>query len=80
MKRYSVSVAIEEVLNNFLLLQKDVCEVKDLYGTVIKEVEKVLITKILEATRYNKKKTANILGISRNTLASKMKMFNINGL
>lgn len=77
MKRYSVSAAIGEVLSNFLLLQKDITEINDLYDIVVKEVERVLISKILEATRYNKKQTAEILGISRNTLASKIKLFNL---
>lgn len=77
MKRYSISVAIGEVLNNFILLQKDITGITDLYDTVIKEVEKILIIKILESTRYNKNQTAKILGISRNTLAAKMKLFEI---
>lgn len=77
MKRYSISAAIGDVLNNFLLLQKDITEINDLHSTVINEVEEILIIKILEATRYNKNRTAKILGISRNTLSSKIKLFKI---
>jgi DNA-binding protein Fis len=80
MRRYSISAAIDEVLDNFLLLQKDVTSVRGLYNTVVSEVEKILIMKILKAMRYNKNKTSKILGISRNTLSAKMKIFNIKGL
>jgi DNA-binding protein Fis len=79
MRRYSISAAIDEVLDNFLLLQKDVTLVSGLYSTVVNEVEKILIIKILKAMRYNKNKTSKILGISRNTLTAKMKVFDIKG-
>ncbi len=77
MTRHSVSAAIGEVLNNFLLLQKNINEANGLYYTVMREVEKILIEKILKATRFNKNQTAKILGISRNTLSVKIKTFNI---
>ncbi|MDR1488637.1 MAG: hypothetical protein LBI26_02770 [Holosporales bacterium] len=77
MKRYSVGGAVGEVLNNFILLQKDITEITGLHSTVISEVEKTLIVKIMQATRHNKNKTAKILGISRNTLSSKIKTLNI---
>lgn len=77
MKRYSISAAIGEVLNNYLLLQKDINEITGLHSTVISEVEKILIQKILNATRYNKNKTSKILGISRNTLSSKIALLDI---
>jgi Fis family transcriptional regulator len=77
MRRYSVSAAMEEVMDNFLLLQKDINEMSGLYQVVVSEVEKVLILKILKATRQNKNQTAKILGISRNTLSKKIKKFEI---
>lgn len=41
------------------------------------KVEKKLIKKILRETKYNKAKTARILGIDRNTLYAKMEKFQI---
>jgi DNA-binding protein Fis len=68
---------MEEVMDNFLLLQKDISETSGLYRVVMDETEKVLILKVLEATRSNKQQTAKILGICRNTLSKKMRRFNI---
>jgi two-component system nitrogen regulation response regulator GlnG len=79
-RKHSISAAIDDVLSNFLLLQKDVNEITGLYGTVITEVEKVLIEKIMKATRNNKRQTARILGISRNTLSHKINVLNICGM
>jgi two-component system nitrogen regulation response regulator GlnG len=78
-RKYSISAAIDDVLSNFLLLQKNVNEITGLYETVITEVEKVLIEKIMKVTRNNKRQTARILGISRNTLSHKINVLNICG-
>ncbi len=72
MKRYSISAAVNSVLENYIIMQKSMDNVSGLYGIVMKEVEKALIEKILDVTRHNKRKTAKILGISRNTLSSKI--------
>lgn len=48
-----------------------------IYENVINRVEKPLIKEILRSTRGNKKKTAEILGINRNTLAKKMAQLEI---
>lgn len=42
----------------------------------LKEVEKIYIRKVLEATNHNKTKTAQILGINRKTLWEKLKIIN----
>jgi DNA-binding protein Fis len=76
-KKSSIQVAIKKILDNFLLLQKDLMYTSNLYEFVITEVEKSLITRILQETRFNKNQTAKILGISRNTLLSKIKKLNL---
>ena len=73
----SISSAINCALNEFLVLQKDIGKITGLHEIVISEVEKTLITKVLKTVRYNKKKTAKILGISRNTLNSKIETLDI---
>ncbi len=77
MKSKNISAAIESLLDNFFLVQKDINNVSDLYYTVIKEAESAVIRKIMTLTYRNKKQTAKILGISRNTLDSKIKNLNL---
>jgi len=43
-----------------------------IYDEVIQKVERPLILEVLKATKGNKKKAAELLGINRNTLAKKM--------
>ena len=77
MKKYSIAAAVDGVLNSFFIVHKDIGEITGLYTTVIREVEAILIKKTLMLTDRNKKKTAKILGISRNTLSSKIKSLNL---
>lgn len=50
---------------------------KDYYGQMISKVEKELISQILEMTNGKKVETAEILGITRNTLRSKMNNYGL---
>jgi len=77
MKKYSISSAIDILLDNFIIVQKDITNVTGLYHTVVKEAEQAVIRKIMIATDRNKTKTAKVLGISRNTLDSKIKNLKI---
>jgi DNA-binding protein Fis len=77
LKKSDIASAIEMALDNFFLIQKNSSNVVGLYGIVVQEVERILIKKVMQLTDRNKKKTAKILGISRNTLDSKIKNLNI---
>lgn len=48
-----------------------------LYGAVLGEVEKPLLTVVLASVKGNKVKAAEILGINRNTLSKKVREHNI---
>ncbi len=48
-----------------------------LHGRILREVERPLITKILEATRGNQLRAADILGVNRNTLRKKIRELDI---
>lgn len=50
---------------------------KDYYGQMLSKVEKELISQILEMTNGKKVETAEILGITRNTLRTKMNNYNL---
>ena len=52
-------------------------EARGLYKTVLSQVEKSLIERTFEWSRYNKVKTSRILGISRTTLIAKMRKLGI---
>lgn len=55
-------------------------EVRDVYGTVIAQVERPLLRECLKWARGNQLKAARVLGINRNTLRRKMKELNIKGV
>jgi len=49
----------------------------DVYEMVIQQVEKPMIEFILAQTEQNQSKSAQILGINRNTLRKKMQMYDL---
>ena len=68
-------LSFEEVVQRQLtayLQQLDLLETGDLHAVVISQVEKPLIELVLDHTRGNQLKAAEILGINRNTLRKKM--------
>lgn len=74
------SESLEALINKKLrasLDQKDIVEVNDLYEMVLHQVERPLIQIILEKTRGNQVRTAQILGINRNTLRKKIQLLEI---
>lgn len=76
-RKRNISSAIEDLLNEFFLIQKDIESVSGLFHTIIKEAEYAVIKKTMKLTDRNKRKTAKILGISRNTLDTKIKKLNL---
>ncbi len=52
-------------------------QIRNVYDFVISQVEKPLIEKILAMTRGNQIKAADILGINRNTLRKKIKLYKL---
>ncbi|MGP4712903.1 helix-turn-helix domain-containing protein [uncultured Psychrobacter sp.] len=49
----------------------------DLYELILKEVERPLLSVVLEQTRGNQSKCAQILGLNRGTLRKKLKTHNL---
>lgn len=60
------------------LAQMNLQELDNLYEMVLHQVERPLINIILQQTRCNQVRTAEILGINRNTLRKKIKTLGIN--
>jgi len=72
----SIRDFLEGKLNGFLKQMKKL-ESSNLYDTVTMEVEKALFAIVLKETEGNQVKAARILGINRNTLAKKLRLYNM---
>ena len=72
------SIAVEKHLKRYFDLHGNNLPPPGLYDRVIKEVELPLIALSLAATRGNQLKSADLLGINRNTLRKKINELNIN--
>ena len=67
---------IEKRLHDFIKRFK-ASEGSNLYHTLLREIEKPLITMVLKETRGNQLHAAHILGLNRNTLRKKIRELNI---
>ena len=71
-KQSALLNAIED-MERFFVREKE----GELYKFLLNVIEKPMIENILSRTRGNQLKAANILGINRNTLHSKIRKLNI---
>jgi len=72
----SLEVLVARKLDNSLV-QMNLQEMDNLYEMVLHQVERPLINIVLQKTRGNQIKAAEILGINRNTLRKKIKILGI---
>ena len=70
--RQNVQLAIRRYLEDM-----GNCQTESLYQTLLSEVEPPLIEEVLRYTHGNQSQTARILGITRNTLRSKLSRYDI---
>lgn len=70
--RQNVQVAIRRYLEDM-----GKCQPECLYRTLMAEVEPPLIEEVLRYTQGNQSQTAKILGMTRNTLRSKLNRYDI---
>ena len=72
----SLSNLVSQRLETFFDSQLNSLPV-NLYDVILEQVEHPLIVQTLKVTRGNQIKAAEILGINRNTIRKKIKLFNI---
>ena len=68
----AVAEAVEQSLNEYFI-KLDGESPDDIYRMVIDNVEKALFTNVMRRTEGNQTQAADILGINRTTLRSKLK-------
>ena len=73
----SLSVSVENHLNNFFKSHKDKLPSDGLYSRILSEIERPLISICLNATKGNQIKASKLLGLNRNTLRKKIKELQI---
>lgn len=72
----ALSVHVTQTLNHYFeTLEEEIPT--DVYQMVIGQVERPLIEFILQKTNFNQSRSAEILGINRNTLRKKMQQYAI---
>ena len=72
-----IAEAVEIHVRNQLGEYEDAFHSGYLYDQILKEVERPLISNVLQHTRGNQLKSAKILGLNRNTLRKKIRELNI---
>ena len=70
--RELVDEKVKQVFDQMESLDGRTCSKGEIYSCIMGEVEKSLIDKALKKTKGNKARTAEILGINRNTLRRKL--------
>ncbi len=73
----SLGAAVERHLRDYFGAHKNTQPAAGLYGRILKEVERPLISLTLEATRGNQIKAARLLGVNRNTLRKRIRELDI---
>ncbi|MBE0440957.1 MAG: helix-turn-helix domain-containing protein [Psychrobacter sp.] len=69
-------VHVERVVRQYFTMLGDEIPT-DLYDLILKQVEEPLLSVVLEKTRGNQTKCAQILGLNRGTLRKKLKTYDL---
>ena len=76
-KEESKTVSIENLVKNEINQLRSKNKKRDYYFEIISKIEKEIIKQVLEITNGKKVETAEILGITRNTLRTKMNYYDL---
>ena len=73
----SLGQSVEKQLNHYFAAHEGSLPARGLYRRVMREVERPLIERTLEATGGNQLRAAAVLGLNRNTLRKKIRELDI---
>ncbi len=73
----SLGTAVERHLSMYFAAHQDELPTSGLYGRVLREIERPLLSLALDATHGNQIKAAQLLGLNRNTLRKKIRELDI---
>ncbi|USO01679.1 MAG: hypothetical protein H6849_01355 [Alphaproteobacteria bacterium] len=68
---------VDEVVANYLQAHEKAALPQNVYRLIMSEVEKTLVRQVMRYTLDNQLQAAKVLGISRNTLARKLREHNL---
>ena len=77
LKEEAKAVSIENLVKNEINQLRSKNKKRDYYFEIISKIEKEIIKQVLEITNGKKVETAEILGITRNTLRTKMNYYDL---
>ncbi len=72
----SLSLSVRRAVEDYLL-RLDGIEPVELYDLVLREVEKPLLQCVLEHSKGNQSRAADLLGLSRTTLRKKLREYDL---
>ena len=75
-KAGSIAGAVQRAVTEYLQLLADE-DVQDLYALVLSQVEPAVLASVLDHVGYNQSKAAQLLGLSRGTLRTKLRKYGL---
>jgi len=72
-KTLSLAKCTRKSLKNYFKLLDDPTQAKDIYHTIVSQIEKPMLKTVMQKAKNNKSMAAKILGINRNTLHKKLR-------
>jgi len=75
-KTGGIAGAVQLAVSEYLRLLADE-DVQDLYALVLSQVEPAVLASVLDHVGYNQSKAAQLLGLSRGTLRTKLRKYGL---
>ena len=75
-KTGGIAGAVQLAVSEYLQLLADE-DVQDLYALVLSQVEPAVLASVLDHVGYNQSKAAQLLGLSRGTLRTKLRKYGL---
>ena len=77
MKHKSISACVSDSLDDFFINLDEGTKPRNLYSTILAQIEKPLLDKVMQYSLNNRTTAAQILGINPATLRKKLSIYKI---